>query len=563
MREVFWLSSQETRLHHSLEASTDEASQVLARYQQRLEQLGSIKDRAQRLQALLTGTETLEDLPLSDNLTLNVRTLEHLLEECSDWVIREFRISGGRDAVLTYFDGIADRNDLDDFVMKPLLYDAFPIRGPVGAEEVRSVLEQHAIPLSQVKGTGTVRELVDGLLHGDAALVIDGESTALILRARSPAHRSVTEPETEAVVRGPREGFVEDLRTNTSLLRRRLRTPQLKLDNLRVGRLSRTDVIVAYIRGVAPDVLVDEVKRRVSRIEIDGILAATYIEELIEDDPYSPFPQILDTERPDTVAANLLEGRVAILVDGTPFVQIVPTTLWSLMQASEDYYERYQISSFLRWLRYIFGLIGLLGPALYVAITTFHQEMLPTALLLTLAATREGIPFPSVVEALMMEIAFEALREAGVRLPRPIGQAVSIVGALVIGQAAVQAGIVSAPMVIVVAITGIASFTFPRFNLGVAVRLLRFPIIILASFLGLYGVMIGVLAILVHLAGLRSFGIPYLSPVAPFSAGDLVDVAIRPPIWLRGRRPQLTGYPDPRRQAERMKPGPEPWEGRT
>lgn len=544
-----------------METSTDEAARVLARYRQQLERLGSIKDRAQRLQVLLTGTETLEDLPLSDNLTLNVRTLGHLLEECSDWVVRRFRIAGGRDTALTYFDGIASREDLDDFVMKPLLYDAFPIRGPVGTEEVRSLLERHAVALSQVRTGSTVRELVDSLLHGDAALLIDGESTSLLLRARRPAHRSVAEPETEVAIQGPREGFVEDLRTNTTLLRRRLRTPHLKLESLRVGRLTRTDVVIAYIRGLAPDVLVGEVKRRVSRIEIDGILDATYIEELIEDDPYSPFPQTLNTERPDTVAANLLEGRVAIFVDGTPFVLIVPTTLWNLMQASEDYYGRYQIASFLRWLRYLLGLIGLLGPSLYVAITTFHQEMLPTSLLLTLAASREGIPFPSVVEALMMEVAFEALREAGVRLPRAVGQAVSIVGALVIGQAAVAAGIVSAPMVIVVAITGIASFTSPRFNLGVAFRLLRFPMMILASFMGLHGIMIGVLVILVHLTGLRSFGIPYLSPVTPLSAGDLADVAVRPPIWLRGFRPRLTGYPNPRRQAKRVKPGPEPWEG--
>lgn len=544
-----------------MEASTEEASRVLARYQQQLEQLGSIKDRAQRLQALLTGTETLEDLPLSDNLTWNVRTLGQLFEECSDWVVRRFRIAGGRDAALAYFDGFANREDLDQFVMKPLLYDAFPIRGPVGTEEVRTLLERHAVAHSQVKGTSTVRELADSVLHGDAALLIDGESTALLLRARRTAHRGVTEPETEAVVQGPREGFVEDLRTNTVLLRRRLRTPHLKLDDLRVGRISRTDVVIAYIRGLAPDVMIGEVKRRVSRIEIDGILDATYIEELIQDDPYSPFPQTLNTERPDTVAAHLLEGRVAILVDGTPFALIVPTTLWSLMQASEDYYGRYQIASFLRWLRYLLGMIGLLGPSLYVAITTFHQEMLPTSLLLTLAASREGIPFPSTVEALIMEIAFEALREAGVRLPRVVGQAVSIVGAIILGEAAVAAGLVSAPMVIVVATTGVASFTFPRFNLGVAIRLLRFPIIILASFLGLYGIMIGVLTILVHLVGLRSFGIPYLSPVAPLSVGDLADVAVRPPIWLRGFRPRLTGYPNPRRQGRRVKPGPEPWEG--
>ena len=203
---------------------------------------------------------------------------------------------------------------------------------------------------------------------------------------------------------------------------------------------------------------------------------------------------------------------------------------------------------------------SLLGPALYVAVTTFHQEMLPTTLLLTVAATREGIPFPSVVEALTMELMFEALREAGVRLPRNVGQAVSIVGALVIGQAAVQAGLVSAPMVIIVAITGIASFTFPRFNLGVSVRLLRFPLVLLASSFGLYGIVIGLLIILIHLSGLRSFGVPYTSPVAPLVLRDISDILVRPPAWIRGGRPALFGYLNPRRQAVRIKPGPDPWE---
>ncbi|NLG70328.1 MAG: hypothetical protein GX496_12340, partial [Firmicutes bacterium] len=421
-------------------------------------------------------------------------------------------------------------------------------------------LEQRVVAVSQVRRAATVREVAAAVLHGSAALLVDGEPTALLLDVRAFEHRTVDEPRIESVIRGPREGLVESLRTNTALIRRRLRTPQLKLDPVQVGHLSRTEIVVAYIRGVAPDVLIQEVKRRLSRIRIDAIIDSAYVEELIEDAPYSPFPQVLATERPDIVAANLLEGRVAVLVDGSSFALVVPVTLWSLMQASEDYYERYFIGTALRLLRYIFALIALTLPAFYIAVTTFHQEMIPSALLLTLAATREGIPFPSIVEILIMEISFEALREAGVRLPKTIGAAVTIVGALIIGQSAVQAGIVSAPVIIVVALTGIASFTFPRFNLGITIRLLRFPLMFLAAVLGLYGLILGILTITVHLAGLRSLGIPYLSPVAPLSAGELADVAIRPPIWARGLRPRLTGYPNPRRQSPRVKPGPEPWE---
>lgn len=553
--------SEAEALRGSLEGYTDRANQVLSEYEDQMQRLGSIKDRSQRLQQLLTATETLEELPVSDTLALNVQTLKYLFDESSDWVLRSFRIAGGREAALTYIDGITHRTDLDNLLLKPLLYDAFPIRGDGGTEQIRTLLENHAVALSQLRATGSIREVVDSIMHGDAALLIDGDASGLIVSLRNFPKRDITEPEVESVIRGPREGFVESVRTNTALLRNRLRTPQLKMDNLRVGRLSRTDIVVTYLRGVTPDVLVEEVKRRISRVEIDAIIDSAYVEELIEDDPYSPFPQVTPTERPDVVAANLLEGRVAILVDGSSFALILPTTFWSLMQASEDYYERFYVGSALRILRYVFGLIALVTPSLYIAITTFHQEMLPTPLLLTVAATREGIPFPSVVEALMMEIVFEALREAGVRLPKPVGQAVSIVGALVIGQSAVQAGIVSAPIVIVVALTGIASFTFPRFNLGISIRLLRFPLMLLAGTLGLYGIMIGLLAILVHLAGLRSLGSPYLSPVAPLSAGDLTQVVVRPPVWLRGFRPRLTGYPNPRRQATRVKPGPEPWEG--
>lgn len=545
-----------------LGALAGEAARALSRYEQRIEQLGSIKDRAQRLQVLLTATEALEDLPLSDRLHLNLRTLKHLFEACSDCVIRTFRIAGGREAALLYFDGLVDTLRLDDMVLKPVLYDAFPVRGRVpGLDDVRALLEQRVVSLSQVQAVSTVRELADAILHGDAALLVDGESSALLLEARAFEHRGVDEPQTESVIRGPREGLVESLRTNTSLIRRRIRTPQLKFDLVRVGRLSRTDIVVAYIRGIAPDVLVEEVRRRVSRIDIDAILDSAYVEELIEDDPYSPFPQVLATERPDIVAAHLLEGKVAVLVDGTSFALIVPTTLWALMQASEDYYERFYIATALRFLRYVFAMVALILPAFYIAVTTFHQEMIPSSLLLTLAATREGIPFPSIVEILLMEVSFEALREAGIRLPKTVAQAVTIVGALIIGQAAVQAGIVSAPVIIVVALTGIASFTFPRFNLAITIRLLRFPLMFLSAALGLYGVMLGLLAITVHLAGLRSFGIPYLYPVAPLATAEMADVAIRPPIWLRGFRPRLTGYPNPRRQPPRMKPGPGPWEG--
>jgi len=326
------------------------------------------------------------------------------------------------------------------------------------------------------------------------------------------------------------------------------------MKSMKIGSYTNTDVVIAYIEGLADHTLIEEVENRLQRIEIDSVLESGYIEELIEDNSYSPFPQLVNTERPDVAAANLLEGRVVILVDGTPFVLIAPISFFSLLQSPEDYYQRYMISSIIRILRFVFMVLSLLLPSLYVAVLTYHQEMVPTALLISVASSRESVPFPALVEALMMEVTFEALREAGVRLPKQVGAAVSIVGALVIGQAAVQAGLVSAPMVIVVAITGVSSFMVPHYTQGIALRMLRFPIILLAGTLGLLGVMLGVITIVVHLCTLRSFGIPYLTPIAPVKGRELKDALIRAPWWKMDTRPHLTGEFNSYRQSPSQKP---------
>jgi len=298
-----------------------------------------------------------------------------------------------------------------------------------------------------------------------------------------------------------------------------------------------------------------EVKERLNRINIDSILETGYIEELIEDSPWSPFSTIGHTERPDKVAAQLLEGRVAILVDGTPYVLTVPLLFVEAIQSPEDYYERSMFSSAIRLLRWFSFFVCLLAPSLYIAVITFHHEMLPTALLLSLAAQREAMPFPAFVEVFFMEFAFDILREAGTRLPRQVGQAVSIVGALIIGEAAVRAGLVAAGTVILVALTGIASFTF-WYSTSISIRLLRFPIMVMAGILGLYGLICGVLAILVHLATLRSFGVPFLYPLAPLKAGNLKDVIVRTHWWAMLRRTGQISVANQQRLARGLKPTP-------
>jgi spore germination protein KA len=320
------------------------------------------------------------------------------------------------------------------------------------------------------------------------------------------------------------------------MLRRKIKSPDLMFDSLKIGVRTKTDVCIAYINGLADPKLIEEIKRRLDRIKTDAILESGYIEQFIEDEPYSIFPMIANSEKPDKVAAKLLEGRAAILVDGTPFVLTAPALFIESFQAAEDYYSRPYFASLIRLLRYVSYFISILAPGLYVAISTFHQELIPTDLLLTMAAAHEGVPFPSVLEAAIMIIMFEILREAGVRLPRPIGSAVSIVGALVIGEAAVSAGLIGAPMVIVVAITAVSSFVVPAQTDSGAI--LRYGFLILAGFMGGFGIAIGLLAVLFYMASLKSFGVPYLSSLAPFNASDMKDVFIRAPIWEMNKRPK-------------------------
>nr|WP_275984029.1 spore germination protein [Paenibacillus hamazuiensis] len=469
----------------------------------------------------------------------NKSYLKKLFEDCSDIVIREFTIQDGAKACIVLVDGLVNGGQVDEALKALMILE--------GHEQLTDRIARHTLPVSQTQETGNYKDFLLGVLSGDTGLIADRCSKALLLGIRGPEKRSVDEPDTESVIRGPREGFVESLRTNTSLVRRKLKTPRLKMKSMTLGRESNTNLVIAYLEDLAKPAMVDEVVRRIEKIDIDAVLESGYIEEFIQDSAYSPFPQVQYTERPDVVAASLLQGRVAIMVDGTPFVLLVPFVFIQTMQASEDYFERFQIATLIRWLRFLFLLLSLTTPALYVAITTYHQELLPTTLLLSVAAARENIPFPAVVEALIMEVTFEALREAGIRLPKTIGSAVSILGALVVGQAAVEAGIVSAPMVIVVSITGIASFTIPRFNGAIAIRMLRFPILFAASLFGLYGIMLAMLFIIGHLANLRSFGVPYLSPIGPLAAADLQDTYVRAPWWAMSARPAYLGVQDAER----------------
>ncbi len=529
---------------------------------------------------------TNETEKLSKDLNQNLSNLKSIYENCSDIVFRCFQTKGFGQAALIFFEGLSNIEEINNQVLAKLMNAAgeqgssnqmtsasdWNHQAQNGTQELsqspgRSSTDDHnqsankaqsrsqsyaqtksqppfnpekILSISSISNVNTLTDVIDQVSTGNPVLLIEQQDVGYGLGLAKWEKRPIEEPTAETVIRGPREGFIESSATNTALLRRKIRSPQFKTKKLEVGRLTKTEIIISYIEGVADPTLITEVENRISRIDTDGILESGYLEDYIEDDPYSPFPQVLNTERTDVVTSYLMEGHVAIITDGTPFALVVPTTFYSLMQSAEDYYQRPILSTMIRWLRFLFIVISLMLPSLYVAVLTYHHEMVPTSLLISMAASREPIPFPAIIEALSMEIMFEILREAGIRLPKQVGSAVSIVGALVIGQAAVEAGIVSAPMVMVVAVTGIASFAIPRYNAGFALRMLRFPMLLLAGFLGFLGIMLGVIVIVIHLCTLRSFGVPYLSPIAPMKGSEMKDVFMRLPRWAQDARPHLT-----------------------
>lgn len=498
---------------------------------------------------------------LSAKLQENLALFKGDLEPSTDVVYRSFEIKRENPirACVIYLDNMVDKKALEEHVLAPLMGES-PALEQLGEDLLCEIKEG----IIEVSKTSKINDLQTGLvaiLSGQGLLLVDGLSYGFVLGIKKMEMRAIEESAAEPVVEGPRDGFIEVLGVNITLLRRRLKTSSLKIEKYQVGSLSKTDVVIVYIDSIVEKGIVEEVKKRLLEIEIDGVLESNYLVEYMEDSPWSPFPQIGSTDRPDAVVAGLLDGQVAVLVDNTPFALLMPVVFTQFLYASEDYYIRYIYASFTRLIRFAAVNIALLLPSFYIAIVTFHQELLPTNLLLSIAAGRERVPFPAFVEAFMMETTFEILREAGVRLPRPVGQATSIVGALVIGNAAVAAGLVSPAMVIVVAVTALASFIIPSPAGSFVIRLLRFPIMFLAAALGLYGVMLSIMAILIHLSSLRSFGVPYLSPLAPLLVEDLNNTFIRVPWWKMINRPHFYKLENRKRQKEGQKPKKPPEKG--
>ncbi|WBW98462.1 spore germination protein [Oceanirhabdus sp. W0125-5] len=478
---------------------------------------------------------------ISFELDENLKYIKDTLVDNYDFVYREFYADKWKVALI-YIDGMSDKVVLNDYVMEPLML-AYRNKLEHQGELISKVLS-----LTDLRPVDKLKDGINASLAGECLLLIDGMDKIYVLATRAWPARGVSEPSGETVIRGAREGFTETIRFNTALVRRRIRDTRYRAKPKMIGTRSKTDIAILYIEDIADKELVTEVEKRLDEIEIDAIQDSGYIEQMIEDNKLSPFPQVQSTERPDVVASAIYEGRVAILVDNSPFALIVPGTLPALFQSPDDYNQRWMHSSLIRLLRVFAMIAALVAPALYIATTAFHTNILPTKLAYSIAASREGVPFPAFVEALIMEISMALLIEAMLKLPKAIGSTIGVVGGLVVGQAAVSAGIVSPIMIIIVGLTAITTFLTPNHGVVLAFRGIRIVLIILASVLGLYGIAIGMIIVLIHLLKLTSFGTPYLAPFVYPARSELKDMIMKYPLRSFIKRPAFLHPNDKIRQ---------------
>ncbi|MFP7296607.1 spore germination protein [Neobacillus niacini] len=479
-----------------------------------------------------------EDTPTSSSLMVRLEEVIGLFGNNDDLQIKHFKIFGKFSSASIYLSSLVNQDAINQDILKPLMYEPEHLMGrEKPLNHLINLILTETIYHSQAKIGENIGELIEVILRGETVIFIDGINEAIHIDTKKVEKRSIAQPETEQAILGPREGFIESITTNISLLRYRLPTPDFQVKTMKIGTLTKSTVAICYLKGIANEKVVKEVEKRLSEINIDAILDVGYLEQFIEDNPFSPFPQTQSTERPDKTVANLIEGRVGILVDGSPFALLVPVVFNQFYQTIEDYSSRFLMGTFVRLARILALVFSLVFPSLYVSLISFNPELLPTEFAVAVAGGRAGVPYPAVIEVLIIEVAMEILREATVRLPKQVGGALSIVGVLVIGQAAVEAGLSSPITVVVIALTTIGSFATPTYTAAFALRMLRFPIMILAGIFGLYGVMVGIIFIFNHMLSLKSFGVPYMAPVSPENYQGMKDVVIRSPLWWMPKRP--------------------------
>lgn len=477
-------------------------------------------------------------------LSINMANIKEIFVGSNDIHSREFIITPANvNCGLVYVESMADQSIINGHIIEKLTLP--PLSSLVHKQDdLLHYLKQTLITAASVTDVSTFDQAVKRILSGDTALFIDGLNVILIIATRKVDARAIGAPETETDTRGPRDGFTEELRVNITLIRRRIKNPNLVVKRLTIGVRSATDVAIVYYRGIVDIKLVCKVEQRLKKLDVD-IPAGSGIEGMIEDHIYSPFPTMLTTERPDRMVLSLSRGKVGIIIDGSPFCLIAPATLTDFFHTVDDYYQKWLPAALIRFTRYAASFFALALPALYVAFTAFHPAFLPTPLALTIGISREGVPFPAFIEALLMVSLLEIMQEAGIRMPKTVGPAVSIVGGLVIGDSAVRAGLVSASLIIVTAFTAIASFNIVNYNMGLSIRLLRVPLMMFGASFGLFGVVIGLLLIAIHLSKMESFGEPYVAPLTPINLShirDLKDTIVVLPPDSMDERP---GYLEP------------------
>jgi len=474
-----------------------------------------------------------------ENLKISEKNLKNIFSNCGDFEERKLRVeaSSGLTATAVWIDGLVNTVAVGEDIVRPFAMSRV-LSGCADQRRCLQLIMDGQVYAATARHREKISDVVSDLLMGFVVLVFDSLGEAVSFDLRSLQSRAISEPSIEKTVKGAKGAFVETMRINTSLVRRHLRSSRLKLEQTTVGRKSGTVVAIMYVEGVAKEETVAALRRRLDAIDIDGLLAAGSLEQYICDHPCSPFPQLLHTERPDKFAADLLDGRVGLIVDGLPLGFLLPAPLSAFLEVGDDRARQFILASFLKLLRWVSLVISALLPALFVAMSMYHQEMIPTRLLLSMIEAKQKVPFAAPLEILGMLLAFELLQEAGLRLPNPVGDTVSIIGALIVGQAAVEARVVSPVAVIVVAAAGICSFTLPSQDLAGALRLGRLGLVALAAGLGLFGLMLGTALALWHLCSMESFGVAYTAPLSEGGLWAWLRTLLRPPLWVTRRRPE-------------------------
>lgn len=474
-----------------------------------------------------------------------------------DIYIREFKISENTGAAIAYIQGMVDRGMINDFILRTIMT----------SERLKAIEEGHAVDfvfnyilyVNKVERTNNfTNTVITDMLDGFTVLFIDGCGECLLIDCRGYEKRSVEKPATETVIKGAQEAFTENLRTNITLIRRIVRNKNLVTEVIPVRSTNNLTCAVMFLDGIANPKLVNEVNRRIKSVNADLVSSDGMLEQLIEDKPLSIFPQVLSTERPDRAASFLLDGQVVVASEGSPFVFAVPVTLFHIYHSSEDANLKWQFATLLRFIRILGMLSSALLPGLYLAATLYHRKMIPTELLVSIARAKESIPFPGLVEVLIMEVSFEVIREAGIRVPGVIGPTLGIIGALILGQAAVEANLVSPVLIIIVAVTGLGNFAIPNYSFSTSIRILRFLFIFVGCIAGFYGVAACITIIMANMCNLKSFGVPFLSPVAPQTRRSS-DLFVRKPVWRQKKREDYLNVSDEGRQPEDARG----WENKT